>query len=105
MANIEQLESNQSHTVRESQGLTILTRLEVFSFVYRHGCTIPDVGQESVIITGAGKNQGRMDRVLRYGLRGFIEELPHLLNPRKGHACAGYHKQEHYVGSNANLCI
>ena len=61
------------------------------------------MGKESVIITGAGKNQERMDRVLRYGLRGLIEELPHLLNPRKGHACAGYHKQENYVGSNANF--
>ena len=66
---------------------------------HRHGCTIPDHENKSVIITGAGYKLGRWDRVLRYGLRGFIEELPSLINARRRHACAGYHKDGHFVSS------
>ena len=66
---------------------------------HRHGCTIPDHENKSVIITGAGYKLGRWDRVLKYGLRGFIEELPSLINARRRHACAGYHKDGHFVSS------
>ena len=60
----------------------------------RDACGIPDEKTKSVIITGGYKSQFQ---VMRYNLKGFMEEIRPMLTGRSSHGCAGYHQDEKLV--------
>ena len=50
-------------------------------------CSIEDPDTETVVITGGVYT---LTTVSVYGLQGWMEDLPHLINGRLGHACTSY---------------
>ena len=57
----------------------------------RAACSIPDPSTGTVLVTG-GITSGyqTLDAVSRYGLQGWLEELPPLNKGRYGHGCGSY---------------
>ena len=41
--------------------------------------------------------------VTRYNLRGFVENLPHMITKRQDHGCAGFQQEENLVYEGLNL--
>lgn len=56
-------------------------------------CSISDPTTESLIITGGGETS-RRNTVSRYGVLGFIEQLPSLNQGRRFHACGAYMRED-----------
>ena len=52
-------------------------------------CAIPDLESEAVYLTGGGFSFYSAS-VTKYGVEGFLEDLPALNTGRKSHGCSGY---------------
>jgi len=57
----------------------------------RNACSMTDLTSESVILTGGYKTR---DKVTRYDMQGFVEELPSLLVGRYKHGCGAYLRED-----------
>ena len=55
---------------------------------YRYACSIPDPSSATVIVTGGFYYA--LDTVSRYGLEGWLEDLPPLNVGRSRHGCGSY---------------
>lgn len=56
-------------------------------------CSMPDPTSNSVIVTGGYTQSGyNYDRVVRYGVLGFVEDLPRLNVGRYSHGCGTYNR-------------
>ena len=56
-------------------------------YLYRFACSMPDLTSDSVIITGGDYT---MSTVSRYGVLGWVEDLPSLVVGRYGHGCGSF---------------
>ena len=77
-----------------------MTDLMIFLFVCRYSCSIQDIENPSVIITGGadlGASVPNWKRVTRYDIEGFVEDMPPLNIGRAGHGCGAYLR--HTLGS------
>ena len=65
---------------------------EVMRVLNRYTCAIQL--SDSVIMTGGGDTAEGMNMVARYGIDGFMEDLPSLVVGRKEHGCGSYLRED-----------
>ena len=63
-------------------------------YLYREACSMPDLTSDSVIITGGDLT---MSTVSRYGVLGWVEDLPSLVVGRNSHGCGSYFRGDSQV--------
>jgi hypothetical protein len=63
-------------------------------YLYRYACSMPDLTSDSVIIT---EGDYTMSTVSRYGVLGWVEDLPSLVVGRVDHGCGSYFRGDSQV--------
>ena len=59
--------------------------------LYRYACAIPDIITDSVFITGGTYT---LQKVSRYDMMGWVEDLPQLTEGRNSHGCGSYLRED-----------